>query len=131
MDIKTRILMSATRSRDEGFLRREFDRFGSKSAVTKALRELVREKRLVRLGYGAYMVGRQAGPIGPREAKAVMDVLGKLGTEPTWGGVAERARLAKRSTQVPALPTVTVRKRVTRKLGYGNKVFEYETEKTG
>lgn len=124
--IKTRMLISVWRSGKSDFLRREFDRFGSKSAVSRALRQLVEEERLTRIGYGAYMPGRAYGmPLG-REGQAVLDVLGKLGTQPSWGGRVWRDLMEGRSTQVPARPTVIVRKRVSRRLGFGGRCFWYE-----
>ncbi len=51
----------ARRQREDVFLPREFADLGGEDQVLRALRQLVREKRLVRLGYGVY--GRCLLPI--------------------------------------------------------------------
>jgi len=55
MQTKDRILRSIrNRPTENAFLRREFDRFGSPATVTRALRVLMREGRLVRVSKGVY-----------------------------------------------------------------------------
>ena len=44
----------ARRQGEDVFLPREFADLGGEDQVLRALRDLVREKRLVRLGYGVY-----------------------------------------------------------------------------
>src|ERR1700686_2509015 len=54
----------ARRQREDVFLPREFADLGGEDQVLRALRQLVREKRLVRLGYGVYgraVVSRLSG----------------------------------------------------------------------
>ena len=54
----------ARKRRDDVFLPREFRDLGGEDQVLRALRGLVREKRLVRLGYGVYgraVVSRLSG----------------------------------------------------------------------
>lgn len=48
--VETRI----ARKRDDAFLTREFADLGGEDQVLRALRSLVRDNRLVRLGYGVY-----------------------------------------------------------------------------
>jgi hypothetical protein len=94
--------------------------------VLRALRTLVREGRLVRLGYGVYgravksslsgkpMLYSPNGFIG-----AAREALDKLGVE--WEPTeAERAYNEGRSTQVPVNPVVRVKGRFRRHLRYGN-----------
>ncbi len=120
--VETRI----ARKRDDVFLTREFDDLGGEDQVLRALRTLVREKRLVRLGYGVYgratisrlsgkpILYSQGGFIG-----AARQALTKLGVawEPTE---AERAYNEGRSTQVPVNPVVRVKGRFSRQLRDGN-----------
>ena len=93
--------------------------------MLRALRRLVREKRLVRLGYGVYgraVVSRLSGePLlySPNGfLGAARQALTKLGVswEPTE---AERAYNEGRSTQVPVNPVVRVRGRFSRRLSDG------------
>jgi hypothetical protein len=115
----------ARKRRDDVFLPREFRDLGGEDQVLRALRGLVREKRLVRLGYGVYgraIVSRLTGePLlySPNGFfGAARQALTKLGVnwEPTE---AERAYNEGRSTQVPVNPVVRVRGRFSRRLSDG------------
>jgi Family of unknown function (DUF6088) len=107
---------------DTVFLPREFADLGGKTQVLRALRNLVRDGRLVRLGYGVYaraIISRLSGepllsnPTGLRGA--AREALKKLGVpwEPTE---AERAYNEGRSTQVPVNPVLRVKGRFSRRL---------------
>jgi len=111
---------------DDVFLPREFADLGGEDQVLRVLRGLVREGRLVRLGYGIYgraIPSRLSGePIlySPNGfIGAACQALSKLGVqwEPTE---AERAYNEGRSTQVPVNPVVRVKGRFSRQLRYGN-----------
>ena len=115
----------ARKRRDDVFLPREFRDLGGEDQVLRVLRGLVREKRLVRLGYGVYgraVVSRLSGePLlySPNGfLGAARQALTKLGVswEPTE---AERAYNEGRSTQVPVNPVVRVRGRFSRRLRDG------------
>lgn len=111
---------------DAVFLPREFSGLGGEDQVLRALRQLVRDGRLVRLGYGVYgraitsrlsgtpMLYSPNGFIG-----AARQALDKLGVrwEPTE---SERAYNEGRSTQVPVNPVVRVKGRFRRHLHYGD-----------
>jgi hypothetical protein len=120
--IETRI----ARMRDEVFLTREFRDLGGEDQVLRVLRGLVREKRLVRLGYGVYgraFVSSLSGaPILDSPdgfAGAARQALTKLGVE--WQPTeAEKAYNEGRSTQVPVNPVVRIKGRFSRQLRYGN-----------
>jgi hypothetical protein len=120
--VETRI----ARKRDNVFLTREFRDLGGEDQVLRVLRTLVREKRLLRLGYGVYgraFVSSMSGapvlysPDG--FAGAARQALTKLGVrwEPSE---AEKAYNEGRSTQVPVNPVVRVKGRFSRQLRYGN-----------
>ena len=114
--LRERIEERISRKRsDDVFLTREFRDLGGEDQVLRVLRTLVREKRLVRLGYGVYgraTVSRLSGepllysPDG--FLGAARQALTKLGVswEPTD---AERAYNEGRSTQVPVNPVVRVK----------------------
>ncbi len=117
---------------DDVFLTREFRDLGGEDQVLRALRGLVSEKRLVRLGYGVYgraVVSRLSGePIlyGPNGfLGAARQALNKLGVvwEPTD---AEKAYNEGRSTQVPVNPVVRVKGRFSRRLSDGKRELVLE-----
>jgi hypothetical protein len=116
----------ARRQGEDVFLPREFDDLGGEDQVLRVLRGLVREKRLVRLGYGVYgraVVSRLSGePLlySPNGfLGAARQALTKLGV--TWEPTeAERAYNEGRSTQVPVNPVVRVKGRFSRRLRDGN-----------
>ena len=126
--LREKIEALIARRKDENvFLPREFAALGGEDQVLRALRGLVRDKRLVRLGYGVYGRAR----ISRLSGEAVLDspngldgaareVLNKLGVkwEPTE---AQRAYNEGRSTQIPVNPAVRiVGSRFSRRLRDGN-----------
>jgi hypothetical protein len=122
--LRERIEGRIARKRDDVFLPREFADLGGEDQVLRALRTLVRERRLLRLGYGVYgraIVSRLSGePIlnSPNGfVGAARQALNKLGVtwEPT---AAEQAYNEGRSTQIPVNPAVRVRGRFARQLRY-------------
>jgi hypothetical protein len=124
LTLRARIGERIARRRDEVFLTREFRDLGGEDQVLRALRGLVRDGRLVRLGYGVYgraetsrlsgkpMLAAKGGFIGA--ARQALDKLG-VSWEPTD---AQRAYNEGRSTQVPVNPAVRVKGRFARHLRY-------------
>ena len=104
----------ARRRREDVFLPREFSDLGGEDQVLRVLRNLVRDRRLVRLGYGVYgraIVSRLSGEPILNSANgflgAARQALNKLGV--TWEPTeAERAYNERRSTQVPVNPVVRI-----------------------
>jgi len=98
---------------------------GGETQVVRALHGLVRDRRLVRLGYGVYAratISRLSGEVllyAPGGLSgAARQALDKLGVEwePTeW----ERAYSEHRSTQIPARPALRVKGRFSRRLSDG------------
>lgn len=122
----------ARKKRDSVFLTREFTDLSDEDQVIRALRTLVREKQLVRLGYGVYgraIVSRLSGepllysPDGL--AGAARQALDKLGVawEPSD---SERAYNEGRSTQIPVKPVLRVKGRFSRRLSDGQAELELE-----
>jgi hypothetical protein len=121
--LRERIAAKIERSDDAVFLTREFRTLGCERHVLRALRQLVEDGKLIRLGYGVYgraeisrltgkpMLAAAGGFIG-----AGRQALEKLGVR--WEMTnAQRAYNEGRSTQVPVNPRVrVVKSRVTRKL---------------
>jgi hypothetical protein len=116
----------ARKKGDDVFLTREFKTLGGEDQVVRALRELVENGRLVKLGYGVYgraIVSRLNGKpmLYSRDgfAGVARQALDKLGVE--WEPTeAERAYNEGRSTQVPVNPVVRVKGRFSRHLRYRN-----------
>lgn len=116
----------ARKKGEDVFLTREFRTLGGEDQVVRALRELVNNGRLVRLGYGVYgraTVSRLSGKpiLHSRDgfAGVARQALDKLGVE--WEPTeAERAYNEGRSTQVPVNPVVRVKGRFSRHLRYRN-----------
>jgi hypothetical protein len=116
----------ARRRGDTVFLTREFTKLSGEDQVLRALRGLVRDGHLVRLGYGVYgravpsrlsgqpMLYSPNGFIGA--ARQALDKLG-VAWEPTE---SQRAYNEGRSTQVPVNPVVRVKGRFNRHLRYGD-----------
>jgi len=124
--LRERVEARIARKRDNVFLTREFRDLGGEDEVLRVLRMLVREKRLLRLGYGVYgrpFVSQQSGaPIlnSPSGfAGAARQALTKLGVE--WEPIeAKKAYNEGRSTQLPFNAVVRVKGRFSRQLRYGN-----------
>ena len=122
----------ARKRADYVFLPREFRDLGGEDQVLRVLRGLVREKRLVRLGYGVYgraVISRLSGePLlySPNGfLGAARQALTKLGV--AWESTeAERAYNEGRSTQVPVNPVVRVKSRFSRRLSDGNRELVLE-----
>ena len=117
---------------DAVFLPREFASLSGEDQVLRALRALVREGRLLRLGYGVYgraVTSRLSGEPILYSANgflgAAREALTKLGVpwEPT---AAERAYNEGRSTQVPVNPVVRVKGRFSRRLRNGKLELQLE-----
>lgn len=114
----------ARKASEDVFLTREFKTLGGEDQVLRALRQLVDDGSLVRLGYGVYgraTVSRLNGKPMLYSANgfagAARQALDKLGVE--WEPTeAERAYNEGRSTQVPVNPVVRVKGRFSRQLRY-------------
>jgi hypothetical protein len=122
----------ARKARDTVFLTREFADLSGETQVLRALRGLVHDGRLIRLGYGVYaraIVSRLSGepllfnPTGLRGA--AREALTKLGVK--WEQTeSEKAYNEGRSTQIPVNPVLRVRGRFSRRLTDGNAVLVVE-----
>jgi hypothetical protein len=107
------------------FLPKEFSDLGGEDQVLRALRTLVAEKKLLRLGYGVYGRARPSSINGEPVLAvrngftgAAQQALDKLGVawEPS---AAARAYNSGQSTQIPVRPVVRVKDRFSRILSYG------------
>lgn len=116
----------ARKTGEDVFLTREFTDLGGDDQVLRALRGLMREGHLVRLGYGVYgrafksrLSGKPVLQSSNGFISAARQALDKLGVE--WEPTeSERAYNEGRSTQIPLNPVVRVKGRFSRQLRYGN-----------
>jgi hypothetical protein len=116
----------ARRAGEDVFLTREFTDLGGEDQVLRALRGLMQDGRLVRLGYGVYgrafksrLSGKPVLQSSNGFIGAARQALDKLGVE--WEPTeSEEAYNEGRSTQVPVNPVVRIKGRFSRQLRYGN-----------
>lgn len=128
---KDRILASLRASKNNVFLREEFNRFGNYRQVCRVVKELLDEGRIVRLGYGTYVKARPSTisgkPVPDGSLVNIgMEAMKKLGIEVSPGKDMQ-ALIRGESTQVPMLPILNIGKaRVSRKLSLGSRSLVYE-----
>ena len=113
------------------FLRKDFARLGSYNAIGRALRQMTKDGKLVRIGYGLYakaevspLTGRPAPLIGiKRLATEALSRLGKEASPSTF----EDAYNSGRSSQVPTGRMIALKGRVGRRIGYDGHyvIFQY------
>lgn len=131
--IKQRMIRSITLSKGEVFMRADFKSMGSESRISRALRELTEEGRLVRLGYGVYAKAQPSVISGrpvPRVSvpELVQEALIKMGVEPKLGR-AQAAYAEGRTNQVPVHTAFnTGKRRISRKLTVGITTVRFEND---
>ncbi len=131
--VKERISASLRASKDGVFLRREFDRFGDYRQISRAVKELVADGLIVRVGYGVYARARKSSLSSRTVPESTLVSIGleamrKLGVKADVGKEA-RALRDGLSTQVPMLPIISIGKsRVCRKIGFGKRTVLYEND---
>lgn len=132
--IKNRIKRSISTSKSNVFIRSDFTgsrcQFGSYSQVGRALKELVNEAVLVKVGYGVYVKAKisvlSGNPIPSIHLTEIgLQLMKKLGIEADVGYFRRLNRDGK-STQVPMRDVIAVSKPITRKIKWGKKELIYE-----
>ena len=129
--MRERLRRSIAARQGEVVLRRELRGLGSVSQVSRGLRQLVEDGKLVRIGMGVYAkatLSRLSGQPAPRQTLDVLaaETLDRLSID--WRqGKAQRLYNAGLTTQVPWRITFdTSPRRITRRLRVGKVVVEYE-----
>lgn len=134
MLLEDRMKRSITQRCDDVFVRAEFARFGSPAQVSRALRHLVDTGRLVKLGVGIYAKTKRSVLTGKAIPVRPVDVLAPIALE-KLGVTVCQSRLGKayntgETTQVPAGTVInTGKRRISRRIGFGERVVSYETQK--
>jgi hypothetical protein len=131
VNLEVRVKQAIQRNRSPVILRSELRGLGSSSQLSVALRALLDQGVLVRIGVGIYakaklsVLSGKPIPISPLEVLAPL-ALQKLGVKVQASrGVREYNSGA--TTQVPAGLVVNVgQRRITRTIGFNGKVLEYE-----
>jgi hypothetical protein len=117
------------RTKAESFLRSDFDRFGGYDQVGRALRALIKEGVLVRIGYGCYAKARLSSitkrPVPKRDLFLLaFDLYKRLGANPEPSR-AMREQLDG-STQIPMREALKIRSKVTRRFKYNQREIGIE-----
>jgi hypothetical protein len=129
-NLEERIVNRITRKRGDVFLRADFSDLGDYDQVGRALRSLVRNGRLMKIGQGLYARARRSSLdnklIPEKGLDTLKEALQRLGIE-TVPTRFERAYNSGRSEQVPTGRVVAIRgKRLRRQIGYDGVFLSFE-----
>lgn len=133
LSVQQRMIRSISLRKGEIVMRSDFKSMASQSQISRALRALVAEGRIVRLGYGVYAKARPSSLSGkpvPRAcpAELAQEALIKMGVDPKLGS-AQAAYAEGRSPDVPAHTCFnTGNRRISRKITVGRTVVRYEND---
>ena len=131
LSIKDRIIRSVALRKGEVVLRADFERMGSPSQISRALKGVVSAGKLVRVGYGVYAKAQPSvlsgKPIARQPLEAIAwEALQRLDVEVALGQ-AQQDYAAGNTTQMPMRATFnTGRRRISRQLVVGNRSVSYE-----
>ncbi|MDA0558328.1 DUF6088 family protein [Burkholderia pseudomallei] len=130
--VASRLKRTLAESSDVVFVRAEFSEFGSRTQVSRALRSLVADGVLVRLGLGIYAKAKTSALSGTPIPVRPVEVLAPIALKKLGIAVApSQATQAYNNGSTTQLPTGVVlntgQRRVSRKLGFGSQVVSYET----
>lgn len=119
-----------SRSKDNVFVLDDFTDLADANQVGRALRSLIREGRIVKIGYGLYAkahYNRFIGKIAPAQPLPWLakEALAKLNVR-TGSPKFERLYNEGISTQVPTGSVIGVKDRVSRKIGFDNWEISFE-----
>jgi hypothetical protein len=128
--IEGKIAARIARKQSSVLLRSDFDDLGGYDQIGRALLDLTRKGKLIKIGYGLYAkakVSKLTGKIVPVESLPILarKALGRLGVTPK-PSQAESDYEQGRSTQVPTGRLIGVDKRVSRKISYNDIAVQYE-----
>lgn len=128
--LKEKILLRVSLKNDKVFLREDFEDLGGYNQVGRALKELVDDVSIIKLGYGLYAKSEISPLTGTKTPRASLpelatEALTKLGVKVS----PSKALLlynAGKTTQVPTGRRIAVNKRVSRKISYNGALIFYE-----
>lgn len=131
--VKIRISKRIARSRGDVFVRADFQSFGSYVQIGRALREIVAEGRLVKVGYGLYCKATPSALSGePIPTRTMVEIglqaMRKLGVNATISRAAQEYATGQ-TTQMPGKEKINIgRARVVRRIGFGKRALIYEKD---
>lgn len=128
--IKAKIFLRISIKKCSIFLREDFDDLGGYDQVGRELKNLVRERKIIKIGYGLYAkaeISPLNGAIIPQKnlLQLADEALKRLGVETTASTMEKNYNLGK-STQVPTGRLIAVKNRIVRRIGYGRTFINYE-----
>lgn len=130
--VASRLTRTLAESSDVVFVRAEFASLGSATQVGRALRSLLTDGVLVRLGLGVYAKAKMSVLSGAPIPVTPIEILAPIALKKLGIAVApSQATQAYNNGSTTQLPTGIVlntgQRRVSRKLGFGSQVVSYET----
>jgi hypothetical protein len=125
----TQLLKRIDRKRGDVFLRGDFADLGGYDQVGRALRDLVRQGRLMKIGHGIYSRAVKSpfndSLVPPKGLATLREALRRVGIETLPSSTIQDYNTG--STQrVPAGRVLGVRRRVRRKIGYDGISLSFE-----
>jgi hypothetical protein len=131
--LETQLLKRIDRKRGDVFLRADFADLGGYDQVGRALRQLVQEGRLIKIGYGIYSRAIKSpfddSLIPPKGLSTLREGLKRVGIETLPSRSLQDYNVGS-TTQVPTGRVVGVRRRVRRKIGYNGFSLSFERART-
>ena len=129
-NLKDKIRYGIKRSKSSVFLLKDFDDLSDRNQTGRALRELIKENLLMKIGYGLYSktkIDTNDNEILPQKGliEAGKEALTKLGVK-TYPTTYETLYNNFQSTQVPTGRVIRVKSRITRKISEGGYSLKYE-----
>jgi hypothetical protein len=128
--LEGKIAIRIARKQSPVLLREDFYDLGDYDQVGRALLALTKKGKLIKIGYGLYAKAKVSSltgntvPIEPLPALA-QRALDRLGASPGPSRAAVDYQEG-RSTQVPTGRSISVNKRISRRIGYNNMSISYE-----
>ena len=128
--LEYKIMARMARKKCSVFVREDFRDLSDYDQVGRALRNIAKNGRLIRVGYGVYAKAKKSPITGelvpvvplPELAK---EALARLGIQ-TAVSRMEKDYNAGKTTQVPTGRVIAVKGRISRKIGYGGAYVSYE-----
>lgn len=128
--LEYKIMARMARKKCSVFVREDFKDLSDYDQVGRALRNIAKNGRLIRVGYGVYSKAKKSPITGelvpvvplPELAK---EALARLGIQ-TAPSRMEKDYNAGKTTQVPTGRVIAVKGRISRKIGYGGAYVSYE-----
>lgn len=127
--LETQLLKRIDRKCGDVFLRADFDDIGGYDQVGRTLGKLVKEGKLLKIGYGLYSRAIKSPfddtLIPPKGLATLREALKRVGIEILPSRSMQDYNTG-RTTQVPTGRVVAVRRRVRRKIGYNGLTLSFE-----